>query len=258
MEIIILFIVQWYVSVFMQSFYLHRFAAHGMMEMSFFWSRIFYLITTVVQGPSFLNPRAYAILHTLHHGFSDTEKDPHSPHYTNNALTMVWETFNIYTDIRKRRIHQNFPIKRECVDWSFFENINNTRLMRIALIGLYFALYWNFATSPWLWLLFPVHLFIGPLQGALVNWFGHKYGYVNYDDVKDHSRNTLLVDFLCLGELYQNNHHKYPKDINFAQKKNEKDLSLIFIEMFEKMGIVTFARRIRTTGENESRVKQST
>ena len=250
MEIIILFVIQWYIAVFMQSFYLHRFAAHGMITMSLFWSRFFYLITTLVQGPSFLNPRAYAILHTLHHGYSDTEKDPHSPHHSKNIVAMIWQTFKIYTDIRKRRIHQTFPIKRECVDWAFFENINNTRMMRVVLILLYVSLYWHFASSPWLWLLLPIHLFIGPLQGALVNWCGHKYGYVNFDEVKDQSRNTLKVDFLCFGELYQNNHHKYPKDINFAQRKGEKDFALFFIEILSTLKIIAFKRRARSNTQN--------
>jgi len=245
MGILILFIIQWYVSVFMQSFYLHRFAAHGMIKMSLFWSRFFYLVTIVVQGPSFLNPRAYAILHTLHHGHSDTEKDPHSPLYSKNLISMVWKTFRIYTDIRKRRIHQDFRIPRQCVDWAFFEKLNHTRLMRVVLIALYFSIYWQFATSPWLWLLFPIHLFIGPLQGAIVNWCGHKYGYVNFKDMKDESRNTLLVDFLCVGELYQNNHHRYPKDINFAQKKGEVDLGLKMLEVLSSFKIIHFKRRAR-------------
>ncbi len=250
MEIIILFIIQWYIAVFMQSFYLHRFAAHGMITMSLFWSRFFYLVTLLVQGPSFLNPRAYAILHTLHHGHSDTEKDPHSPHHSKNIVDMIWRTFRIYTDIRKRRIYQDFPIKRKCVDWAFFENINHTRLLRIGLILIYVAFYWHFASSPWLWLLLPFHLFIGPLQGALVNWCGHKYGYVNFEEVKDFSRNTLKVDLLCLGELYQNNHHKYPKDINFAQRQGEKDIGLVLIELLSTLKILSFKRRPRLGEEN--------
>lgn len=252
MEILLIFVIQWYVAVFMQSFYLHRFAAHGMITMSLFWSRFFYLITTVVQGPSFINPRAYAILHTLHHGYSDTEKDPHSPHHTKNVVHMIYQTFHIYTDIRKRKIHQTFPIKRPCVDWDFFENINHTRLMRVALIVLYFSLYWQLADSPWIWLLFPVHCFIGPLQGALVNWCGHKYGYVNFNEVKDQSRNTLKVDFLCFGELYQNNHHKYPKDIDFAQRQGEKDWGLVVLEQLGKLGIIQYTRRARTSTDDVS------
>eukprot|EP01036_Dinobryon_divergens_P038408 gene38408-50429_t len=31
------------------------------------------------EGSSFLSPRAYAILHRMHHAFSDTKRDPHSP-----------------------------------------------------------------------------------------------------------------------------------------------------------------------------------
>lgn len=236
----------------MQSFYLHRFAAHGMINMSRFWSRFFYLVTIVVQGPSFLNPRAYAILHTLHHGHGDTEKDPHSPIHSKNMVSMIWKTFRIYTDIRKRRIHQDFPIPRKCVDWAFFEKLNHTRLMRIFLIALYFVIYWQFATSPWLWLLFPVHLFIGPIQGAIVNWCGHKYGYVNFTDMKDNSRNTMLVDVLCVGELYQNNHHRYPKDINFAQKKGEIDLGYIVLGLLSKLKIIDYKPRTRSNPIFES------
>lgn len=245
MEIVFIFILQWYVSVFMQSFYLHRFAAHGMLTMSLFWSRFFYLLTIIAQGPSFLNPRAYAILHTLHHGHSDTEKDPHSPLYSKNIVSMIWKTFNIYTDVRKRKIHTNFPIARPCVEWSFFETLNHTRIMRVILIGLYFWLYWVFADSIFLWLLFPVHIFIGPLQGAIVNWCGHKYGYINFDDVNDSSKNSLLVDVICMGELYQNNHHRYPKDINFAQKPAEFDVGLMGIKLLRKLNIIEFKERTK-------------
>jgi stearoyl-CoA desaturase (delta-9 desaturase) len=43
--------------------------------------------------------------------------------------------------------------------------------------------------------------FMGPIHGATVNWCGHKYGYSNYDN-DDHSKNSLPMDFLMMGELY--------------------------------------------------------
>ena len=58
---------------------------------------------------------------------------------------------------------------------------------------------------------------MGPLHGAIVNWCGHKYGYANFDN-QDKSKNTTPVDFLMLGELFQNNHHKFPNSPNFAKK----------------------------------------
>ena len=54
--------------------------------------RFFYFLTYVAQGASFLDPRAYAILHRMHHAYSDTKKDPHSPLSYTNVGTMMWKT----------------------------------------------------------------------------------------------------------------------------------------------------------------------
>ena len=43
------------------------------------WERTFYLTTWLVQGSSFLVPRAYGVMHRMHHTYSDTAEDPHSP-----------------------------------------------------------------------------------------------------------------------------------------------------------------------------------
>jgi stearoyl-CoA desaturase (delta-9 desaturase) len=66
-----------------------------------------------------------------------------------------------------------------------------------------------FAPSAWWFLLLPIHFLMGPVQGAIVNWCGHKYGYANFDN-GDKSKNTFFIDFIMLGELFQKNHHKRP------------------------------------------------
>ena len=81
MIILIIFISHWYLSLFFQTIFLHRYSAHQMFTMSKFWEKVFFFLTFIFQGSSFLNPRAYAILHRLHHKYSDTEKDPHSPRF---------------------------------------------------------------------------------------------------------------------------------------------------------------------------------
>ena len=53
------------------------------------WERFFYFMAFLIQGSSFLNPRAYAILHRMHHTYSDTEKDPHSPHFFKDVWQMM-------------------------------------------------------------------------------------------------------------------------------------------------------------------------
>lgn len=47
--IFVFFWIHWYVSVFMQSFFLHRYAAHAMFTTSKFWERVFHFFTWVAQ-----------------------------------------------------------------------------------------------------------------------------------------------------------------------------------------------------------------
>ena len=70
MIVLAAFIGHWYLSLFCQTFFLHRYSAHKMFSMSKFWERFFYALTYVSQGSSYLSPRAYAvplIIRSLHH-----------------------------------------------------------------------------------------------------------------------------------------------------------------------------------------------
>src|SRR5580658_1348377 len=68
--IAIFFVAHWQISVFFQTFFLHRYGAHRMFTMSKGWERFFHLCTYMTQGSSYLCPRAYAILHRMHHAYS--------------------------------------------------------------------------------------------------------------------------------------------------------------------------------------------
>ena len=47
MAILIFLLLHWYLSLFGQTFYLHRYAAHKMFTMSPFWEKFWYLFTSV-------------------------------------------------------------------------------------------------------------------------------------------------------------------------------------------------------------------
>src|ERR1041384_4546671 len=94
--IIAFFVLHWQLSVFSQTFFLHRYGAHRMFTMSKGWERFFHLFLLVTQGPSYLVPRAYAILHREPHAFSDTERDPHSPWVFPGFLSMMRATKDRY------------------------------------------------------------------------------------------------------------------------------------------------------------------
>ncbi|HEY0899283.1 MAG TPA: acyl-CoA desaturase [Sphingobacteriaceae bacterium] len=222
MIILVFFLGHWFLSLFFQTFFLHRYASHKMFTTNKFWERVFYFMTYFFQGASFLNPRAYAIMHRMHHAYSDTKEDPRSPHFFKDVFQMMWTTRKIYQDflveIRQpeNRFKGNYPI------WPSLDKFGSSWVSRIGFSLAYVAVYVFFATQWWMFLLLPIHFLMGPIHGALVNWCGHKYGYSNFDN-GDHSKNTTPFDFFMLGELFQNNHHKFPNSPNFAKRWFELD-----------------------------------
>ena len=78
---------------------------------------------------------------------------------------------------------------------------------------------------------------MGPIHGAIVNWGGHKYGYRNFD-TNDRSRNALPFDVVTLGELFQNNHHKFVTSPNFAFRRFEIDPTYPVLRLFAALGII--------------------
>jgi len=235
--IVAFFVVHWQLSVFFQTFYLHRYGAHKQFTMSKGWERFFHFCTYVFQGSSFLSPRAYAILHRMHHAYSDTPKDPHSPLNYKNVVVMMLATKKQYDDFAYRRTEPEKRFEGGLPDWPMIDGLSQSWVGRIAWGGAYVLFYATFVTAPWMWCLLPAHFVMGPIHGAIVNWCGHKYGYRNFDN-GDASLNTLPFDFLTAGELFQNNHHKYAMSPNFAARKFELDPTYQVMRLFNAVGII--------------------
>lgn len=202
-----------------------------------FWEKFWYVYTWVLQGSSYLNARAYAILHRMHHAYSDTEKDPHTPHFFKEVFSMMWHTRKVYNGVLagtwevEEKFLKNYPV------YPKVDKIADSWFSRIGFGLAYVVFYYFFATEWWMFLFLPIHFLMGPIQGAVVNWAGHKYGYRNYPE-KDHSKNTLIIDFLMLGELFQNNHHHAGARPNFAFKWWEFDPVYPVIKFMNWIGMI--------------------
>lgn len=239
--IVVFIICHWFLSLFTQTFFLHRYAAHRMFTMSRFWERFFYVVTFILQGSSYLNPRAYAIMHRMHHAYSDTHEDPHSPHFFRNAFSMMFETAKRYHNLVFHKVQPPKEFEGNVPEWQTFDRICDLWPTRVLWGTLYSCFYFYFISDLWLLIFLPMHWLMGPIHGAIVNWCGHKYGYQSFDN-HDKSRNTIPVDLLLMGELYQNNHHRFPNRLNFAYRWFEFDPVYPMVKLLKVLRII----RLRT------------
>ncbi len=241
--ILLFFFTHWFLSLFFHSFFLHRFASHKMYTISKNWERTFYITTWLVQGSSYLVPRAYAVMHRMHHTYSDTEHDPHSPHFFKDVYQMMRSTILIFRSFLSGK---NLPDAQFTKDylpvWDKLDKIGHHSLTRFLFMAAYTSIYIIFAPSYWWFLLLPIHFLMGPIQGAIVNWCGHKYGYSNFDN-GDQSKNSSPWGVFLMGELFQNNHHYDKADANFAKRWFEFDLTYQIMRGFNAIGIIKLIDR---------------
>ncbi len=238
------FIAHWTLSVFFQTFFLHRYGAHRMFTMSKGWERFFYFCTFLFQGASFLNPTAYAIMHREHHAFSDTERDPHSPYFAHGFLHMMWKTKERYHKLLMGKVRSEPRFEGWTPSWPLLDTIGDFWPVRIAFGVAYTLVYFAFMPNPYWLLLLPAHYLMGVIHGSIVNWGGHKYGYRNFNS-DDRSRNTLVFDFLTLGELFQNTHHKFGMAPNFAVRWFEVDPAYQVIRVLAWLKIIKMSDHVQ-------------
>jgi len=150
---------------------------------------------------------------------------------------MMMHTKNIYVDYVKNRTQPEKAFQGSYPEWPLMDAISDSWMIRI-LFGIgYFVVYLYIAPHWLFFLLLPIHFFMGPIHGAIVNWCGHKYGYSNFNN-DDHSKNSIPVDVFLMGELMQNNHHKSPNNINFAKKWWEFDPTYPIIRFLHLIRII--------------------
>ncbi len=241
--IIAFFILHWYGSLFFQTFFHHRYAAHAMFKMSNFWEKAFHILAYIFQGSSYLSPYAYGVMHRMHHAYADTEKDPHSPKYHHSLMKMMWNTKLIYHAINK----EGKQVEKEFTDgvpsWRKFDKFGESKISRFLWVLVYIGIYVVLAKDNyWFYLLIPVHVLMSPVHGAVINWFAHKIGYRNFK-LTNTSTNLFPIELLMWGEGLHNNHHKFGGSPNFAHKWFEFDPMYPFILLMNKLNIIQLIKR---------------
>lgn len=139
-------------------------------------------------------------VHRMHHAFTDTEKDPHSPYFKSWVsiayfLQPITLTLNIVKDVTK-----NWHIKKQ---HKYYFHIHFCLL----IIGFFYPIFYCYFIA------FPILLSL--YTNAIVNIALHKYG--EKVDNSSSARNNFFINLALYGAGYHGNHHKNARDYKFNQ-----------------------------------------
>lgn len=173
---------------------------------------------------------SWVTTHRLHHAFTETDKDPHSPlkglywaHigwiFQGTAQVQSEATMNRYSpDLMKDPVH----IFMNKYYW----------LTSILAGGVLFAI------GGWSMVVWGVFLrtIVGWHTTWLVNSATHTWGSRRFDS-RDTSTNSGLIAALTWGEGWHNNHHAYPRSARHGLTWKEIDINWMQIRLLEKLGL---------------------
>ncbi|MDP3937303.1 MAG: acyl-CoA desaturase [Deltaproteobacteria bacterium] len=215
----------------------HRAFAHGSVTLGARTRRFAVLAGPWITG---IDPKAWACMHRLHHRYPDQSRDPHSPANVGVAGVFLAQ-LRAYERILAGLIGGKRSYSAVVKDLDFPISWANRRqlwyLPYVVQIGVALAL--GFAFDVWLLAAcFYAGLLAHPVQGWLVNSFGHASGYRTFD-TPDDSRNNLPIALLVSGEGLQNNHHHDPDSARFSYRNWEPDPGYAVCRGLSRLGILS-------------------
>lgn len=203
---------------------LHRLLTHRSFKTYDWLEQILTFITIFTTvGPTI----AWVAVHRMHHAYSDTSHDPHSPNvnkqFNKQAAMRVWLGYEWHIvdipikfvkDLMRKPIHK----------WIY----NNYFTVIFAVSAVLLLI------DPMLWLfvyVVPASLTVHLI--GLVNVCGHSHGYRNHNTA-DCSTNSWIANLASLGEGWHNNHHAHPTNWYAGEKWWEWDLMGLIIKLIKR------------------------
>lgn len=175
-------------------------------------------------------PLTWVTTHRVHHAFTETDKDPHSPRSGTYWAHLGWM-------IRGRAQNQGWAAtQRYCPDFAndkFHQVLNKYYYVPTIVVGL--ALFAIGGFSMVLWAVF-LRVVIGWHFTWLVNSATHLWGTRRFE-TRDDSRNNALIAAITFGEGWHNNHHAYPRSARHGLEWFQIDLNWMAIWTLEKLGL---------------------
>ncbi|MBT3980856.1 MAG: acyl-CoA desaturase [Bacteriovoracaceae bacterium] len=238
---LVIFIFFYGVSITLTSVFYHRAITHSAIELNPILKSIFLKSSVWLTG---IEPKGWACMHRMHHQYSDGPSDPHSPH-NNGVFGLFLAQSKKYEEILDQIRSKDPKIMSviEDLDFPLHPLYQSGSLIWLTPYFSHAALALCFGYFTGFWLMgacYFVGLMSHPVQGWMVNSFGHFSGKRNFD-LPDKSTNNFFVMLLCLGEGLQNNHHQYPDAAKFSLKWYEIDMGYSICLVLSWLGLLKFS-----------------
>lgn len=202
-----------------------------------------------------LDPKAWVVMHRLHHEHSDTPSDPHSP-VNVGIMGIALEQLRSYKKVIVGLIRRDPAYTKYTKDLTFPINVLNRNNLWFLpyVIHVSVAALLGFTVGIAFGAAYYFGMMSHPVQGGLVNSLGHAVGGRNFE-TSDNSRNNHLAAWLVFGEGFQNNHHGYPGSAKFSYHPYEIDMGYAACVVLEKVGLLEIKRAHLIPRPSESKVE---
>lgn len=217
----------------------HRLLTHGGFKAPKFVEYFLTLCGTLALQAGALN---WVTSHRLHHAFTETEKDPHSPRDGTFWAHIGWLLRGTALD------HEEATIRRYAPDLlkdKFHVFVSKYFYVTTIVVGVILLLIGGWSMVLWGIFLRQV---IGWHTTFLVNSATHLWGTRRFE-TNDDSRNNGLIAALTFGEGWHNNHHAHPRSARHGLAWYEFDLNWMQIRFLEKIGLVKKVHAFELKGE---------
>ena len=204
---------------------MHRVFAHNAID-TWQWVKRLSALTAVATNVG--TPITWASIHNLHHIYSDTPEDPHSPkHFAWWKICLgYFDSALIAKNVVKTR-RLLIKIAKDPV----IMFLHNFYYVVYAFMGAGITVLFGWDNAV---VYYFVPSFVASLMTYVINVVSHCWmGYSNFD-IGDGSKNTLWTYPLFLGENYHNNHHKYPGAAHFKIHWWEVDPMYFWMVVLDK------------------------
>ena len=177
------------------------------------------------------SPIDWVATHRLHHAFTETDKDPHSPRHGKYWAHVGWVTVGTSQDNGEEVEKKYIP---DLLKDPFLVFLSKFWYVPTILTGVLLGFIGGFSMVIW-------GVFLTATIGWHFTWFvnsiTHVWGSRRFE-TKDDSTNNAFVAAVSWGEGWHNNHHAYPTSARHGLTWKEIDLNWLQLKALEKVGLV--------------------